>query len=106
MNFKPAVWQPIATVLTLVNLVAVGFAAAAAQPLHAATHAGLAVAFGIWALRLKQAPVRGDLEERLDALEAEVDRMRGELSEAQERLNFAERVLAQAPDQRRMGPER
>ena len=106
MNFKPAIWRPIAVVLSLVNLGAVGFAAAAAEPWHAATHAGLAVAFGVWALRLRQAPDRGDIEDRLDALEAEVDRMRGELGEAQERLDFAERVLAQAPDARRVGPER
>lgn len=106
MNFKPAIWRPIAVVLSLGNLVAVGFAAAAAQPLHAAAHAGLAVAFGVWALRLRQDSGGTGLEDRLEALEAEVNIMRGELSEAQERLDFAERVLAQAPDARRVGPER
>jgi predicted nucleic acid-binding Zn-ribbon protein len=42
----------------------------------------------------------------LEALEAEVSRLRQEVSEMQERLDFAERLLAQRPDPRRMGPER
>jgi hypothetical protein len=35
-----------------------------------------------------------------------VSDVRRELSEAQERLDFAERVLAQEPESRRVGPER
>ena len=42
MTFKPALWRPIAVVLSGLNVVAVGFAAAAAEPLHAATHGALA----------------------------------------------------------------
>ena len=47
-----------------------------------------------------------DAAGRLDALESEVGSLRQELSEAQERLDFAERLLAQASDPRRVGPER
>ena len=108
MTFKPAVWYPIAVVLSAVNLAAVGFAAGAAEPWHAAIHGGVAVAFGLWAQRLRQrrgvSEVQAPLEV-LEALEAEVSQMRQELSETQERLNFAERLLAQGAEARRVGPE-
>ena len=109
MTFKPAIWQPIAIVLSGINLAGVGFAAGAAEPWHAGAHAALAVVFGLWAQRLRQgqppALTGDDTQGRLDALEGEVSILRGELSEAQERLDFAERVLAQEPAPRRVGPE-
>jgi len=106
MTFKPAVWRPIAIVLSAVNVAAVGAAAGAAEPLHASIHAVLAVALGLWAQRLRPAPVApGELEDRLEAVELEVTNLRRELGETQERLDFAERLLAQAPDPRRVGPE-
>jgi hypothetical protein len=107
MTFKPAIWYPIAVVLSVGNLVGLGFAAAAtpAEPLHVALHAGLALAFGAWAHRLRQGPRGGELHTRLEALEAEVDNLRQELTETQERLDFAERLMAQGPELRRVGPE-
>jgi hypothetical protein len=107
MTFKPALWRPIAFVLSVVNLVAVGFAAGAAEPYHAAGHAALALAFGLWIQRLRRSPGRNELpQDRLDALEVEVDNLGRELGETQERLDFAERVLAQRPESPRVGPER
>jgi hypothetical protein len=111
MTFKSPLWYPVAVVVTLLNLVAVGFAAQAAEPLHAATHGALALAFGLWAQRLRRtragaAFATGELPDRLEALEGEVSMLREELGEAQERLDFAERVLAQIPETRRVGPER
>jgi hypothetical protein len=110
MTFKPALWQPIAIGLSAINLVAVGFAAAAAEPAHAAIHSGVALAFGLWAQRMRQRREvgGGDLEvqDRLEGLEAEMSNLKGELSEVQERLDFAERVLAQGAEARRLGPER
>jgi predicted nucleic acid-binding Zn-ribbon protein len=44
--------------------------------------------------------------EALEAVETEVSKMRQELSETQERLDFTERVLAQGPEARRVGPQR
>jgi hypothetical protein len=106
MTFKSALWQPVAIVLSVANIVAVGFAAATAEPWHAGVHAGLGLAFGLWAQRLRQQrPGRFDREDRLDLLEGEVSGLRQELTEAQERIDFAERLLAQGREQRRVGPE-
>jgi hypothetical protein len=112
MSFKPAIWFPIAVVLSVINLVAVGFAAGEPQPWHVALHAALALAFGLWAQRLRQGPRGSELQaplevlEALEAVEAEVSKLRQELSETQERLDFTERVLAQGPESRRMDPQR
>jgi hypothetical protein len=114
MTFKPKIWYPISAVLSVLNVASVWFAAQAAEPLHATTHAALAVGFGLWALVLKQ---RGDgntlggvealkAVEALDALELEATALRQELSETQERLDFAERMLAPRPEPRRVDPER
>src|SRR5919201_4408552 len=108
MIFRPAIWLPVLLVATAINLVGVGFAAAAAEPWHAGIHAALTLLFGLWAglwaQRLRLGAVGGDRETRLQALEAEVGTMRRELAETQERLDFTERVLAQGPDPRRVGP--
>src|SRR5512147_3258626 len=110
MIFKPSVWFPIAFVLSAVNLVAVGFAVRPGDPWwHAGSHAALALAFGLWAQRLRQS--RGvvggsELQERVEALEADVGKLRQELSEAQERLDFAERLLVKGREKDRMEPQR
>jgi hypothetical protein len=114
MTFKPAIWYPIALVLSVSNLVGAGFAAGPGQAAHVTIHAALAVAFGLWAQRLRQGPGGGELHARLEALEglelealdAEVSKLRQELSETQERLDFAERLLVQGSEGRRVGPER
>ena len=105
MTFKPAVWYPIAVVLSAVNLGAVWFAARPGEPTHATIHAALALAFGLWAQRLRPAPRGSQLHPGLEPLELEVDQLRQELSETQERLDFAERVLTQGRDPRRVDPE-
>ena len=97
MTFKPAIWRPIALGLAVLNVVATGFAANAAEPVHAATHAGLALLFGYWASHLKRRAPTAGRDAGLDALGGEVDDLRRELGEAQERLDFAERMLAQRP---------
>ena len=111
MTFKSAIWQPIAVILSAVNLVAVGFAAGEPEPWHAGGHAALALAFGLWAQRLRQA--RGGSEpqtllevfDTLEALETEMGKLWQEVNETQERLDFTERVLAQGPEARRVGPQ-
>jgi L-fucose isomerase-like protein len=106
MTFKRAIWYPIAVALSVINVLGVWFAARPTAPWHAATHAALAVAFGLWARGLRHGPREGELRAGLEALEFEVNRLRQELSEAQERLDFAERMLAQGPEARRVDPER
>lgn len=110
MTFKPAIWRPISIILSAINLVAVGFAAGESQPWHAGIHAALALAFGLWAQRLGQGPrwgeiPGGEIPARLEALEAEVGKLGQDLNETLERLDFAERVMAQAAEARRLGPE-
>ena len=104
MTFKSPIWQPIAILLSAVNLVGVGFAAGA-EPWHAGIHAALGLGFGLWAQRLRGTPRALPADDRLAALEDDMSELRRELAEAQERLDFAERVLAQPPDTRRVGPE-
>lgn len=106
MTFKPTIWRPIAAGLGVINFVAMAFASAAAEPMHAGTHAVLALAFAYWAQRLKPVMGASEQEARLESLEAELGNVRGELSEAQERLDFAERMLAQGVEARRVNPER
>jgi hypothetical protein len=110
MTFKPAIWYPIAVALTVINVLGVGFTARPGQLWHAGIHAVLALTFGLWAQRLRQGrgpgPGGSEPQARLEALEVEVSRLRQELSETQERLDFAERLLAQGREARRVGPER
>ncbi|HYT89779.1 MAG TPA: hypothetical protein VEL76_13810 [Gemmataceae bacterium] len=47
-----------------------------------------------------------DVTARLQALERGVQDLQQELAEAQERLDFAERVLGQVPETRRVDPQR
>jgi hypothetical protein len=106
MNLKSVRWYPIAVVLSGINLAGAGYAVGATEPWHAMLHVALAVAFGSWARRLRHDPGGGEHQERLELLEAELSSLRGELNETQERLDFAERLLAQGAESRRVGPER
>jgi hypothetical protein len=105
MTFKPALWYPIALALSAINLVGAGFALRPVEPLHASIHAGLAVAFWLWAQRLRQGPGASDLQAGLEDLALEMNNLRQELSETQERLDFAERLLAQGRESPRVGPQ-
>ena len=105
MTFKAGFWYPVALGLTALNLAGLGFAVAAGESWHAATHGVLALVFGLWARRLQHGPGTSELQAGLEALELEVSRIREELTETQERLDFAERMLAQAQETRRVGPE-
>jgi hypothetical protein len=113
MTVKPAIWYPIAVLLSVVNVVAAGFAAGQTEALHATTHAALALAFGLWAQGLRSRRGGSEPESRLEAeggrleaLEGDVSRLRQELNEAQERLDFFERLLARGPEVRKADPER
>ncbi len=109
MALNPRIWFPIAALATAVNLVF----AAVYTGAHGGIHAALAVGFGLWAQRLRQraassaqrhveAGTAEQLQEGFEALEAEVMRLRQELSETQERVDFVERVLAQSQEAGRL----
>ena len=100
MTFRPAIWFPIAAILSAINVGAVWFAAVPGEPLHASTHAFFAVLFALWAQRLRGTPQQRELETELDQLDLEVGDLRQALAEAQERLDFAERMLAQGEPQK------
>jgi hypothetical protein len=109
MTFKPAIWYPVSIVLSGLNLVGVGFAAGEAQAWHAGIHAVLAMGFGLWAQRMGHTRRGTELPlpvEALEALEAEMSRLREDLVETQERLDFTERLVVQGQEARRLGPER
>lgn len=97
MALNPRIWQPVAAVLSAANLVAVWFAAAPAEPLHASIHAALAVGFALGAQRLGAR--RRALSITGESLAAEVleeqSILRSEVAELSERLDFAERLLAE-----------
>jgi hypothetical protein len=104
MTLKPKFWYPIALILTLVNVAGVWVAAAATEAPHATIHAVLGVACALWAGRLRRRLKEGEVEALApgnETLALDVDDLRQQLAETQERLDFAERVLAQQnPDRR------
>jgi hypothetical protein len=106
MTFKSRMWYPIAVVVSAINVAGFGFAVRSAEPWHATIHAGLALAFGFWASRSRRGSDASTHEARLEGLEAEVSRLREQLSEAHERLDFAERLLVRGPESRRVSPPR
>ena len=54
-------------------------------------------------LRATSPSLPADVTARLEALEQRVDGLHQELAETQERLDFAERLLSQAREERRIG---
>lgn len=113
VTFKPKIWEPIAWILCLVNVGAVWFAALPAETWHATAHAVLAVAFGLWAQRLRgrrgalphllhglaDRPAGREAQEPNASVEdpnasvEELEDLGRRLSELEERVDFAERLL-------------
>lgn len=112
MNSKRKMWYALAVGLSVVNWIGLGLASQPAEPLHATIHGVLALAFAYWAHRLRSRFVGGELADRLEGresreeLEAEVQTLRQALTESLERLDSAERRLAQGAEVRQARPER
>ena len=101
MRFNPRIWTPIAQVLAAVNVAAVYFAARVTEPVHALAHAALGAACMLWAERLRARATRALDETEMaqaELMPGEMDHVHNELAELQERLDFAERMLAQRRD--------
>lgn len=96
MWFKHRAWIPVAWVLSLGNLLAaVWVAARPDEPLHATIHALLAVGFAVGARRLT---ARHRTESQDEDVQQTIDDMQARLLELEERLDFAERILAKHRD--------
>ena len=115
MISNPQKWYPVAVLFGVLNLIGFGYALGGGEPTHAAAHIGLMLGSWAWARRLRErrdeTPEEARVEaaggsERLEDLEAEMDSLRRQLSETQERLDFTERMLAQRPEPRRVDPQR
>lgn len=107
--FKHPAWIPVGWLLCLGNLGAVWFAARPAEPWHATSHALLAVGFALGARHLMarrraEAPSE-QLRQTLDQneqLQQTVEDMHSQVQELKERVDFAERLLAQHRDASRL----
>lgn len=101
MYFNPATWRPIAILLSVLNLGGLVMALGAGEPGHAVGHVMLGVGLAFWVRRLGENDGerttsfgRSDRQAQIEGLESDVDQLRRELAEAQERLDFTERMLA------------
>ena len=112
MWFKHRAWIPVAWLLSFGNLISVWLPAPVA-PWHAAIHALLAVVFGLGAQRLAARPDSGrhqlESEERqmLEDLQTQLgdlDELKQRIGELEERVDFAERVLAKQREGQRLDP--
>jgi len=98
-----SIGRVILGVAAAINILGFGYAAAMGEPAHAAIHVLLALVFGSWAARVRQsAPLAGAAADRLELLEDEVTYLRGELSEAHERIEFTERMMVNQVEHQHM----
>ena len=102
MWFKHRAWIVVASLLSLVNLGAVWFAAQPGEPWHATAHALLALLFGLGAQRLvsrrnptddMSAVTRQELERRLASESTQVARAVDAIAVEVERIGEGQRFL-------------
>src|SRR5215212_1938304 len=86
---------PVAVAWGVLNLVGAGFALRYGETGHAAIHAVLALAFGVWAQRLQRRTDTTVFDERIATLQEENAELRRKLSETQDGLTFAEQLLGE-----------
>ena len=115
MRFRNAACRAIAIGLTALNVGGLGYAVGVAEPWHAGLHAVLALGFGYAAARLRQSATAAAAANAIEsgerpgnpaALDGEVEEMRRELLEVQDRLDFTERMLSRELESRRADVER
>lgn len=112
MWFKHPAWIPVTWVLALANLGAVWFAAQPGEPWHATGHALLAAGLALGArhlqIRDRAAGLADGWQPMLDHEDPEptVTGMQTRVAELEERLDFAERLLASQRDPDRVDAPR
>ncbi len=90
---KPTSWRRLAIALSVFNVAGAGFAIASGEGWHAGIHVSLAL-------------VQQQLDEQATALEDAqtlLANQGSQLAELQERVDFAERMLAQLRDRQKLG---
>lgn len=108
MTFKPAIWRPIAWILSAVNVGGLYFAMRAGEAPHAMVHGVLALGFAWWATRLGRGPAGAELNRLQEQLEQQavvledtqalLASQANQIAELHERIDFTERLLTQARD--------
>ncbi|OLC87787.1 MAG: hypothetical protein DMD38_14330 [Gemmatimonadetes bacterium] len=107
-------WRRLAIALSVFNVAGAGFAIASGEGWHAGIHVSLALAFGFAAQRLGGgrsgggdiARMQQQFDEQATALEDAqtlLANQGAQLAELQERVDFAERMLAQLRDRQKLG---
>lgn len=105
MWFRNRGWIPAAWMLSGINVVAAWVAARGGEPVHAWVHVALAVALAAGARHLmgrRRPALANDLQEALDdneRLQEEIDTLQPRVAELEERVDFAERLLARQRDE-------
>ncbi len=108
MTFKPAIWRPVAWILSAVNVGGLVLAMRASEAPHAMVHGVLALGFAWWATRLGRGPAGAELNRLQEQLEQQAAVLEdtqallasqaNQIAELHERIDFAERLLTQARD--------
>lgn len=96
-------WYAILVGFAALNVAGFGYAVGVAEGWHAAAHAVLAVGSWMWARRLRGGAREGELEgvrAALEDAESTLALQSSQIAELQERMDFAERVLAQARERK------
>jgi hypothetical protein len=102
MTFKSRWWYPAALALAAINLVGGVVAAAQGEPMHAGIHGVFTFAFWEWAQRLRARRLPTSADDRMAAVEGDVNDLRAQVAELTERLDFAERILAKGNEAERV----
>ena len=112
MWFKHRAWIPVAWALSVANLLGalVAMRMTPTGPWHAATHLALAAGFALGARHLMARRRAGTLDDQLqqtldqnEQLQQTLDAMQQRMYELEERVDFAERMLATQRDADRLG---
>ena len=94
---------PFITILAVINLAGFVYAIASGEVMHALGHLIVAPLLFAWSRRSRRhRHAATESQDQIDVLEDEVTQLRRELTEAQERLDFTERMMAQRANAERV----
>lgn len=98
MRLGRAFWFPVAVGLAVINAAGAVYALYMSEPVHAFAHGALVAGFLLWARYLRSTSPRPERQaEKVEMLEANLSDLERQLSETQQRLDFADQLLKQRP---------